>query len=252
MKAIVSGYGYVGRATELVLKANNIEVCLNDPALGLSTNQWETASYHFICVPTPSSGDGTHDISALNDVIMHAKLCGFKGTTIVRSTIGPLEFDRLEIDPITTLVWPEFLRKSSWDKDALTPLLSIIGGENYRNFLADMPNLKATIVGDARTACMAKLAINSYLAVRTVITHDIRSACDQLGVNWQGVKQALDSDPRLGSGYWEQPGPDGQFGFGGGCLPKDTLGMSTLLDKLDLKDSYARWAIDRNLTLRSR
>lgn len=249
MISIISGYGYVGRATELALLHNDISVRLNDPMLGLSTDEWEAASYHHVCVPTPSSATGEHDVSALEDALMHARICGFKGTTVIRSTIGPLEFDQLELDT-NSLVWPEFLRKATWDSDAINPLVSIIGGEDCRNFLRDHPRVGATVVGDARTACMAKLAINSYLAVRTVITHDIRRVCDTLGLNWVGVKRALDSDPRLGKGYWEQPGPDGKFGFGGGCLPKDTLGTATLMEKAGLDNSYATWAIKRNSRLR--
>lgn len=250
MISIISGYGYVGRATELVLKENQIEVSVNDPALGMVTDQWETAAYHFVCVPTPSSEDGKHDISAIKVVLMLARVCGFKGTTVIRSTIGPLEFDQLGLDINKTIVWPEFLRKATWDKDATSPLLSIAGGANCKDFVYDHPSLKVSIIGDARTACMAKLAINSYLAVRTIITHDIRKACDQLNLWWPGVKMALDSDPRLGSGYWEQPGPDGKFGFGGGCLPKDTLGMGTLMTNIGNDSNYASWASKRNQEVR--
>lgn len=250
MISVISGYGYVGRATELALLSNGIQPSIHDPALGRSTDQWERAAYHHICVPTPSSPDGSHDITALLDAIMHARLCGFKGTTVIRSTIGPFEFDRLELDPTRTLVWPEFLRKATWQQDAVAPLVSVIGGEDCMDFLRDHPRSDIKVIGDARTACMAKLAINSYLAVRTIITNDIRKACDSIGLNWIGVKQALESDPRLGKGYWEQPGPDGKFGFGGGCLPKDTLGMATLLEKIGLEDGYASWATTRNSNLR--
>lgn len=250
MISIISGYGYVGKATELVLNKNSIKVSVNDPALGMITDQWENAAYHFVCVPTPSAEDGTHDITAIKTVLMMARVCGFTGTTVIRSTIGPLQFDQLGLDIHRTVVWPEFLRKATWDTDATSPLLSIAGGTDCHNFVYDHPELNVSIIGDARTACMAKLAINSYLAVRTVITNDLRKACDQLNVWWPGVKMALDSDPRLGKGYWEQPGPDGQYGFGGGCLPKDTLGMGTLISGTGNDSNYASWAIKRNKEIR--
>lgn len=249
--AIISGYGYVGKATGLVLADNEIISTINDPALGMTTDAWTMAAYHFVCVPTPSAEDGTHDITAIKDAIMLSRVCGFNGVTVIRSTLGPLEFDRLDLDHGRTIVWPEFLRKATWQRDALTPLLSIAGGEDCRNFVVDLPNLDVEIIGDARTACMAKLAINSYLSVRTIITHDIKKACDRLGVNWVGVQHALEGDPRLGRGYWQQPGPDGAYGFGGGCLPKDTLGMSTLLDTAGVDENYANWALQRNKHVRT-
>jgi len=32
----------------------------------------------------------------------------------------------------------------------------------------------------------------------------------------------LSSDPRIGKSHNQVPGPDGSFGFGGTCFPKDT------------------------------
>jgi UDPglucose 6-dehydrogenase len=35
----------------------------------------------------------------------------------------------------------------------------------------------------------------------------------------------LKRDPRVGDSHMQVPGPDGQFGFGGLCLPKDTKAL---------------------------
>ena len=35
----------------------------------------------------------------------------------------------------------------------------------------------------------------------------------------------LKRDPRVGDSHMQVPGPDGQFGFGGHCLPKDTKAL---------------------------
>ena len=32
-------------------------------------------------------------------------------------------------------------------------------------------------------------------------------------------------DPRLGDSHWGVPGPDGDFGFGGHCFPKDLAAL---------------------------
>ena len=35
----------------------------------------------------------------------------------------------------------------------------------------------------------------------------------------------LKRDPRVGDSHMQVPGPSGQFGFGGHCLPKDTKAL---------------------------
>jgi UDPglucose 6-dehydrogenase len=254
MQCIISGYGYVGKATELITLHNfshGDSMDINDPYLNMTATTWDVADYHFVCVPTPLNEHNTHSLTAVADAIAVATQQGFKGVTVIRSTMSPLDYDSLNLDVEQTIVWPEFLRKSSWEHDATTPLMSIVGGKNVEQFVSDYGKFPITHIGDAKSACMAKLSINSYLAVRTVITHDIRKTCDALNLNWDSVKHVLELDPRLGCGYWEQPGPDGEWGFGGGCLPKDTAAMSTLMNTLGIAQTYATWAVDKNKTIRN-
>jgi len=249
MNCVISGYGYVGKATELVALQNHISVYINDPKLPESIVDWKSAKYHFVCVPTPLNSEHTHDTSAVINALDLAAQQGFLGVTVIRSTMSPVDCDSLKLDN-TAIVWPEFLRKATWTTDAVTPLMSIVGGDNVAEFMQDFATIPITHIGSAKDAAMAKLAVNSYLAVRTVIVNDIRKTCDALNLNWRGVKQVLDMDPRLGKGYWDQPGPDGRYGFGGGCLPKDTAAMSTLMTDMQIAESYAAWAVERNKTLR--
>jgi UDPglucose 6-dehydrogenase len=254
MQCIISGYGYVGKATGLITLDNfshDNSVDINDPYLNMTATTWDIADYHFVCVPTPLNEHNTHSLTAVADAIAVAAQHGFKGVTVIRSTMSPLDYDSLNLDAEQTIVWPEFLRKSSWAQDATMPLMSIVGGKNVEQFVSDYGKFPITHIGDAKSACMAKLSINSYLAVRTVITHDIRKTCDALNLNWGSVKHVLELDPRLGCGYWEQPGPDGEWGFGGGCLPKDTAAMSTLMNTLGIAQTYAAWAVDKNKTIRN-
>lgn len=257
MKAIISGYGYVGKATAIVLK--NYSQCqtqIQDPALGFNAETWSDARYHFVCVPTPSGKNRktyrSHDITIVRQAIEFANSNGFCGTTVIRSTLSPVDFDSLSdiLDLEKTIVWPEFLRKASFEQDAIQPLISIIGGTNCKMLETDLKHYDFSIVGDCRTACMAKLSVNSYLANRLIIANDLRKACDKLNISWQGIRNTLASDPRLGYGHWDQPGPDGEYGFGGGCLPKDTEAMAKLLWDLDNIHSYAQWATDKNKKLR--
>ena len=39
------------------------------------------------------------------------------------------------------------------------------------------------------------------------------------------IKEISKNDTRLGHTHWDVPGPDGKFGFGGACFPKDVAAI---------------------------
>ena len=74
--------------------------------------------------------------------------------------------------------------------------------------------------------------------------------CDKLGIDYDKVVEYATLDDRLGVTHWNVPGPDGDFGFGGHCFPKDTKAFLyyAKLKKADL--SILKSAIDKNNKLR--
>lgn len=254
MTFIISGLGYVGKATMRVLdeylgyyyKLDSNIVEVNDPYLELRTSTWDTAKWHFICVPTPINANSQFDLSAIADAINLAKLCGFNGYTVIRSTVSPTDLDYIESLAGNVIVWPEFLRKATWEMDALNPPISVAGGKHVNDLLDLFVKYRILPFNDAKTASMIKLVANSYLAMKTIVAHDIAKSCEQLDIKPSDVQMALSMDPRLGTSHWQQPGPDGEWGFGGVCLPKDTAAMQQLLQQTGIVDSYADWATEKN------
>jgi UDP-glucose 6-dehydrogenase len=47
-------------------------------------------------------------------------------------------------------------------------------------------------------------------------------------------------DERLGKSHWAVPGPDGDFGFGGHCLPKDLSAIISEFDTMGLLESVKK------------
>lgn len=259
MSFIISGFGYVGRATMRVLEEylifyyrQNSNIEFNDPYLDLQVSNWDTATWHFICVPTPVNDNSEFDISAIVNSINLAKLCGFNGYTVIRSTVSPNDIDTLSKLTDKLVVWPEFLRKSTWEMDALNPPISVAGGKYVNELLDLFVKYKILPFNDAKTAAMIKLVANSYLAMKTIVAHDIAKSCEQLDIKPSDIQMALSMDPRLGTSHWQQPGPDGEWGYGGGCLPKDTEVMRTLLNQTNVLDNYADWAANKNNSIRSK
>ena len=68
----------------------------------------------------------------------------------------------------------------------------------------------------------------------------IYAACIENSVNDATIRKiAFDSFEILGPNMVQVPGPDGKFGFGGKCLPKDIMGFSTIHDSNLLREIIA-------------
>ncbi len=257
MNFVISGLGYVGKATTLIIDTHlsffhkkNSKIQINDPSLGIVDAEWESADWHFVCVPTPVDQNAEYDLTAVIDAVTVAKLGGFKGRTVIRSTVSPTDIDVIESHVSSVIVWPEFLRKATWDTDALKPPISIAGGNDVADLVDLFFKYNIHTFTDAKAASMLKMASNSYLAMKTIVAHDITKACHNLGIDADAIQLALSSDPRLGDSHWQQPGPDGNWGYGGACLPKDTQATATLLTKIGVDNSFARWADLKNKSIR--
>ncbi len=68
---------------------------------------------------------------------------------------------------------------------------------------------------------MVKLMTNSFFAVKVAFFNECRCLADKLKMRWEDVVKGVLSDGRISHSHTKVPGPDGRFGFGGACLPKD-------------------------------
>lgn len=254
MKIAISGYGYAGKATHITLHRHSlttVDIVINDPFKDMVVDDWKEIDIHFLAVPTPSTVESGYDLSAILDAVGVAKAGGFAGSTVVRSTIAPSDVSKIEaVLGHEFTQWPEFLREAHWKEDAENPSLTIFGGPASAALSAMMPGLEKTIVKDARHAVMSKLAINTTLAARTIIAHDLSKLCDAMGMDWKEIIWAMVRDPRVGASHWMQPGPDGQYGFGGSCFPKDTRAIAHELAEAKVGDDFASWILSKNKHLR--
>jgi UDP-glucose 6-dehydrogenase len=103
---------------------------------------------------------------------------------------------------------------------------------------------------NALTAELVKYVGNCFLATKVSFANEIYQICSKLGVDYGGVINAAMLDKRLGKSHWKVPGPDGHFGFGLTCFPKDINALIALAESLgvDPKVMKAAWA--KNLEVR--
>tara|TARA_R110002050_G_scaffold168478_6_gene299837 strand:- start:4671 stop:5393 length:723 start_codon:yes stop_codon:yes gene_type:complete len=221
MQALIIGYGFVGKATELTLKSMGVDpVTIHDPQAGFSAQvKWDFDCV-FICVPT-NLRDGKLETDIVDEVYNK-----FKGHQIIRSTLPP---ESVCLYPEAT-IWPEFLREVTFNIDATQPQVRDVVGikEIEGNMFYDLIRKhRAVDAVTPKEAAMFKMSRNAFLATKVTFANELRKKCLLLDIDYDAVKSLLQPslDPAT---HWDVPGPDGKFGFGGKCLPKDTTHYATL------------------------
>jgi UDP-glucose 6-dehydrogenase len=242
MKVAIIGYGPVGQATKLLLSGCGVTCEIQDPARdpSLVIHDWSDIKLAFICVPTNGGPSGKLDLSLLHTAVDSVKDYAH---CVIRSTIGP---DQL-VEFSDCSVMPEFIRERHYVEDIeskMTPC--IIGTTNEKLFDLILDALKQRhynpVVTSPREAMMTKMAINSFLATKVAFANDVWMICSKLGMRYDLIKELVQLDPRVGKTHWDVPGPDGDFGFGGKCFPKDTNHFASLAPDTPLLDTITKYA----------
>ena len=84
---------------------------------------------------------------------------------------------------------------------------------------------------------MVKYVTNTFLATKVSFANEIYEICNGLGLDYDKVIEYATFDKRLGKSHWAVPGPDGDFGFGGHCFPKDLSTLLRLAEDLETTDN---------------
>jgi UDPglucose 6-dehydrogenase len=251
----IVGLGFVGSAIQNSYDSYNL--VLVDPAKG-HTGTFEDlmdCEGVFICVPSPQSEDGSCDTSILESVL--EKLKDYKGVIISKCTVPPLVYERLGKQYPNLVQAPEFLTAANAVSDYLNGKFAIIGGsvgayqrDAERLIRGGQVSLENVIHCSLGEASLAKYTINSFLATKVVFMNELHNLANQLGLDYKKVSQMISLDDRIGKSHLKVPGPDGAFGFGGMCFPKDTSALLKFAEEASCQMNVLESAVKKNTLLR--
>ena len=229
----IIGQGYVGSAIKLGFQDHYDVVTYDKFDLGKSTHSKisdlvEETKVIFVCVPTPMRKDGTCYTGIVEEVIREINETANDHIVVIKSTVPPGTTDRFnhEFSNVTVIFNPEFLTEENFLDDFKNQNRIILGGSrkgtNKLRQIYSKVFPKATIVktGD-KHAEMVKYFTNCFLATKVSFANEMYNICEQLDLDYDKIVEYATYDERLGKSHWAVPGPDGDFGFGGHCLPKD-------------------------------
>lgn len=185
-----------------------------------------------VCVSTDGDDNGKLDISNVVSVSAELAKHNFEGLVIVKSTIQPGTIDYIEstFPDIRISYVPEFLR----EKDAMewfanpdrivyscksvdeNVLLSVFAWVDDSIPRLRMSNLEAEY---------GKLAHNAYIATKVTFTCEIERLCNLEMIDARRVMEVVWRDRRVNNPSHLTPY---NGGFGGKCVPKDTLALASI------------------------
>ena len=249
MKIGIIGQGYVGTALKVGFEDYyNVET-YDKYDLSKSTKSSikrvvEFTDVIFVCVPTPMRKDGTCYTGIVEEVIREINQTADGHIVVIKSTVPPGTTDRInaEYTKSTVIFNPEFLTEANFIDDFKNQNRIILGGD--RKGTSKVRQLysrlfpQATIVKTgAKHAEMVKYFTNCFLATKVSFANEMKHICDSIDLDYDKVVEYATYDERLGKSHWSVPGPDGDLGFGGHCLPKDLSAMVNGFDTLGLLEA---------------
>ena len=245
MKILIAGYGFVGKAQELVLKGYH-DLDIDDPYIGYES-EWLNIDAVIISVATPPKYNGECDYSNVLDVLDKTP----DVPVLIKSTISVEAWKEIKKHfPNKQICFsPEFLRQATWQKDAFSKNMWI-GGDCTAFwsdiFLGALGKINIHIE-DPQTLVAAKALRNSFLALKVSFFNQIYDYCKDQNLDYKAVANAVASDERIG---FSHIGVTEQRGFGGHCFPKDTLATVKSAQSSGSRFTLLEEAINYNYSIR--
>jgi UDPglucose 6-dehydrogenase len=261
MKKIgIIGLGYVGGAIQASIDWPD-SFFIIDPLKGYN-NTYEDLKKEtdgvFVCVPSPQSDDGSCNTDILRSVLKELKDVNYNGVIISKCTAPPDVYEMLNKEFPNLVHAPEFLTAANANRDYANGQFCIIGG-SVTAYLKEAERIIRTTqqsLGDNVRFCsigeasLAKYTINSFLATKVTFMNELWGIAVASGLDYNTIINMIKMDPRIGSSHMQVPGPDGCYGFGGACFPKDTAALLKYAESVGYKPAILEAAVVKNTILR--
>ena len=274
----IIGKGFVGSAVQFGFSPNTgcdaeVRVYDKDPSKSVNTleDTVNESDFIFLSVPTPYNKDGSINIdivdSALNDIseivdenkqVFELSLRA-KSVVLLRSTVTPGTTAKLQkkYKNLNIVFNPEFLTERSAKFDFINQSRFILGGDDYcvdkveELFKWRFGETTPIIKTNYETAELIKYMGNCYFATKVSFLNEMRQIADRCGVDWDKAIEGFVRDGRIGHSHLAVPGPDGRFGFGGSCFPKDIQAIINFAEELGVEPDVLKGVWNKNLEVRS-
>ena len=266
----IVGQGFVGTAVKEKLKESKTIYAydLDDSKCGIFSTKDEykptdipllvdNCDIIFVCVPTPMYATGKCNTGIVENVLTEINNSTYTSNNfskntivIIKSTIPPgtTESFNKKYKNIGIVFSPEFLTEANSIEDFKNQNRIILGidwAEHIKPvtkvFKDAFPDAEIAVLYTA-DAELTKYMTNLFLATKVSFFNDMYKLTESINnsenlavsqkIKFDSVVDATLLDPRIGKSHTLVPGPDGDFGYGGHCFPKDMAAILSLADQL--------------------
>lgn len=264
----IVGCGFVGNAIKEGFKSH-VKVHVYDKYLSEKSNTIsleqlvENTDVMFVCLPTPMKRSGECDTSLISSTVGEINyLCGKQGlkkTVIIKSTIPPKTTQQLNnrSDNLNVIFNPEFLTEASPVEDFKNQKRVILGTDDGEEILQDIFSLYRVafpdtpiVICSSVEAELIKYFCNCILATKVSFSNEFYQLCSTLEADYEKIVEAASYDKRIGNSHLSVPGPDGNYGFGGSCFPKDINSLIHIMKTNNVDPLVTTAAWEKNLEVR--
>jgi len=256
----IIGQGFVGNAIYQRFKNyyNVLTFDLEESKSNSPKNGLFDCQIIFLCLPTPMNKDGSCHVDIVEQELMGLNIFAKESIVVIKSTVPPgsVENWNSRFKDIDIVFNPEFLTEVNAVEDFNKTTRIILGGPRKATTLLKRIYSKvfahAHIVKTGSThAEMVKYVTNTFLATKVSFANEIYQICEGLNLDYDKVIEYSTLDKRLGKSHWQVPGPDGDFGYGGHCLPKDVRALINVAENAGVFPEILISTNDKNNEVRN-
>lgn len=228
----IIGCGFVGGALKKWLEHNNpqCKLFISDPPKGYN-DDLSGIDVAFVQIHVPTENDGTQDLTLMKEIITNLP----NVPIFVRTTILPFTSEKLSRETNHKVYYlPEFLTERTYIED-FNKQIMIFTAEH--ELLAKIFIGKKFIKMSPLEAELTKYMHNVFGAYKVTYFNACREYCEQIGrggVEWSKVHQGMLLSGYINDTHTYVPGPDGKYGYGGKCFPKDVNAFAKMTEGTSL------------------
>ena len=267
VKIGIIGKGFVGSAvahgfSHQTSYGANIKIYDVNPERSQNTldETVNDSDFIFLSVPTPSDSEGNMDLSIVDNALHEINQVNKNSSNIVllRSTVvpGTTKMFQEKFPNLRFVFNPEFLTERSAAFDFINQTRVILGGKiEYTSLVKKLyqdrfGSFLPVVQTNFQTAELIKYMNNLFFATKVSFLNEMKLLADKIDVDWDKAVEGFVLDGRIGHSHLSVPGPDGRFGFGGSCFPKDIQALISFADDNDIDMKVLKGAWETNLTVR--